>query len=161
MIILYSNFGALEPDVVIPKSQALLDKALALDPDDADIHASLGLLASTRWDVTAAPADLAAAEQAFERAIALNANHAQAVAWYAGQELFTGEYAHAIELFERSLQLDPLARDLAAQPRRELCRDRRASQGARHLARKRADESGLADGTGGDRPASRGPRPAR
>jgi TolB-like protein/Tfp pilus assembly protein PilF len=108
--ILYTNFGALEPDVVIPKSQALLDRALALDPDDADIHASLGLLASTRWAVTSSVADLAAAEQAFERAIALNPNHAQAVAWYAGQEGSNGEYAHAIELYERSLQLDPLAR---------------------------------------------------
>ena len=110
LVILYSNFGALEPDVVIPKSKALLDQALALDPDDADIHASLGLLASTRWDLTGSDADRAAAEAAFERAIALNANHAQAVAWYAGQELFNGEYAHAIELFERSLELDPLAR---------------------------------------------------
>jgi TolB-like protein/tetratricopeptide (TPR) repeat protein len=110
LVILYSNFAALEPDMVIPKSKALLDKALALDADDADIHASLGLLANTRWDVTSSAADLAAAEQAFERAIALNPNHAQALAWYAGQELFRGEYARAIELFERSLQLDPLAR---------------------------------------------------
>jgi TolB-like protein/Tfp pilus assembly protein PilF len=108
--VLYSNFGALEPDEMLPKSKALLDKALALDPDDADIQASLGLLAGTRWDVTSSAADLAAAEKAFQRAIALNANHAQAVAWYAGQELFSGKYAHAIELFERSLQLDPLAR---------------------------------------------------
>jgi len=110
LVILYSNFGALEPDVVIPKAKSLLDKALELDPEDADIHASIGLLASARWGATQSAADLTAAEQAFERAIALNANHAQAVAWYAGQELFDGEYAHAIDLFERSLQLDPLAR---------------------------------------------------
>lgn len=108
--ILYSNFGAVEPDEMLSKSKTLLDKAVALDPDDADIHASLGLLASNRADLTQSAADFAAAEQAFERAIALNANHAQAVAWYAGQELFTGEYAHAIELFKRALQLDPLAR---------------------------------------------------
>jgi TolB-like protein/tetratricopeptide (TPR) repeat protein len=108
--ILYSNFGALEPDMVFAKAKALLDKAVALDPNDADIHASLGLLASTRWDITSSDADLAAAVQGFERAIALNSNHAQAVAWYAGQELFSGKYAHAIELFERSLELDPLAR---------------------------------------------------
>ncbi len=110
LVILYSNFGALEPDAVIPRAEALLDQALTLDPDDADIHASLGLLASTRWDMTGEDADRAGAEQAFERAIALNANHAQAVAWYAGQELFSGEYADAIVLFERSLELDPLAR---------------------------------------------------
>ena len=60
LMILYSNFGALEPDVVLPKAKTLLDKALALDPDDADIHASIGLLASTRWDVTSSDADLAA-----------------------------------------------------------------------------------------------------
>jgi TolB-like protein/Tfp pilus assembly protein PilF len=110
VIILYSNFGALEPDVVLPKAKTLLDKALALDPDDADIHASIGLLASTRWEVTYSDADLAAAEGGFERAIAINPNHAQALAWYAGQEMFRGEYAHAIELFERTLRLDPLAR---------------------------------------------------
>jgi TolB-like protein len=83
--ILYSNFGALEPDEMLSKSKALLDKAAALDPEDADIHASLGLLASNRWDLTHSAADFAAAEQAFEHAIALNANHAQAVAWYAGR----------------------------------------------------------------------------
>ena len=110
LMILYANFGALEPDVVLPKAKTLLDKALALDPDDADIHASIGLLASTRWDVTSSDADLAEALQAFERAIAINSNHAQALAWYAGQEMFRGEYAHAIELFGRTLRLDPLAR---------------------------------------------------
>ena len=159
--ILYSNFGALEPDEMLPKSKDLLDKAVALDPNDADIHASLGLLASTRWDFTRSAADLAAAEQAFERAIALNANHAQAVAWYAGQELFTGDYAHAIELYERSLQLDPLARVSQLNLGESYARDRRASQGARHLARERTEEPGLARRAGIHQPASRGPRAAR
>ena len=48
--------------------------------------------------------------QGFERAIALNPNHSEAAAWYAGQEMLRGEYKHAIELFERALELDPLAR---------------------------------------------------
>jgi TolB-like protein/Tfp pilus assembly protein PilF len=108
--ILYTNFGAIQPDDLFAESKRLLDRALALDPDDADIQASAGLLASTRWDITQADVDLDGAMQGFERAIALNPNHAQATAWYAGQELFRGEYKHAIELFERALQLDPLAR---------------------------------------------------
>jgi TolB-like protein len=108
--VLYSNFGAVEPDTAFPASKVLLDKAIALDADDADIQASLGLAASTRWDVTQDDADLDGAMQGFERALALNPNHAQAAAWYAGQELFRGEYRHAIELFERALELDPLAR---------------------------------------------------
>jgi TolB-like protein/Tfp pilus assembly protein PilF len=108
--ILYSNYGAIEPDEALPESRALLDKAIALDPDDADIHASIGLAASTRWDLTQSREDLAAAERSFQRALELSPNHAQVLAWYAGQELFSGKYAHAIELFERSLALDPLAR---------------------------------------------------
>jgi TolB-like protein len=110
LLLLYYNYDALEPDELFPKSKGLLDKALALDSNDADIHASLGLLASTRWELTGSAADLAAAEQGFERAIALNSSHAQAVAWYASQESNRGDYSHAIELYQRSLQLDPLAR---------------------------------------------------
>jgi TolB-like protein len=108
--ILYTNFGVLDPDELFPESTRLLDKALALDPNDADIQASIGLLASTRFDITQADADIEGAMQGFERALALNPNHSQAAAWYAGQEMFRGEYKHAIELFERALELDPLAR---------------------------------------------------
>lgn len=108
--ILFVNFDVLEPDEVFPKSAELLDKALAIDTEDADIHASLGLLKNSRWNTTQQPADLEQSDEAFERALALNPNHAQAVAWYASSKLDNGDYARAIELFERSLVLDPLAR---------------------------------------------------
>ena len=108
--ILFVNFDALEPDEVFSKSGELLDKALALDTQDADLYASLGLLKNSRWNTTQQRADLDQSDEAFERAIALNPNHSQAVAWYAASKLDTGDYARAIKLFERSLELDPLAR---------------------------------------------------
>jgi TolB-like protein len=110
MSILYVNFDAIEPDEFFSKAPGLLDKALALDTEDADIYASLGLLKNSRWNTTQQRVDLAQSDEAFERAIELNPNHAQAIAWYASSKLDIGEYSRAIELFERSLELDPLAR---------------------------------------------------
>jgi TolB-like protein/Tfp pilus assembly protein PilF len=108
--ILYINFDALEPDEFFPRADALIDKALALDDEDADLYASLGLLRNSHWNTTQQPADLKASDEAFERAIALNPNHAQAIAWYASTKLDTGDYPGAIKLLERSLELDPLGR---------------------------------------------------
>ncbi len=108
--ILYVNYDALEPDEVFPKAAGLLDKALALDTEDADIYASLGLLKNSRWNTMQQPVDLEQSDAAFERAIALNPNHAQAVAWYASSKLDNSAYVEAIKLFERSLELDPLGR---------------------------------------------------
>ena len=159
--ILYVNFDALEPDEVFPKAAGLLDKALALDTEDADIYASLGLLKNSRWNAMQQPVDLDQSDAAFERAIALNPNHAQAVAWYAASKLDTSEYAEAIKLFERSLELDPLARITQTNLAQSYAGTRRISQSARPVARKRADESRLADGARIHRPASRGPWPAR
>jgi TolB-like protein/tetratricopeptide (TPR) repeat protein len=108
--ILYVNFDELEPNEFFSRSAGLLDKALALDTEDADIYASLGLLKNSRWNTTQQPVDLEQSDEAFERAITLNPNHAQAVAWYAASKLDNGDYSQAIKLFERSLELDPLGR---------------------------------------------------
>ena len=112
LMILYSNFGALEPDVVLPKCEDAARQGARARPEMMPISTPRSASWPVhRWDVTSSAArSRRRPTQAFERAIAINPNHAQALAWYAGQEMFHGEYAHAIELFERSLRLDPLAR---------------------------------------------------
>jgi tetratricopeptide (TPR) repeat protein len=108
--ILVQNFGALTPDELFPKSEQLLKRALELDDSDADIYASLGLLKDVIYIVTLQPEAATAAEQAFQKAIELNPNHAQAVAWYAGLEQDRGDFPKSIILYQRALELDPLAR---------------------------------------------------
>ena len=56
--ILYVNFDALEPDEVFPKADGLLDKALALDTEDADIMRRSASSSNSRWNVTQQPVDL-------------------------------------------------------------------------------------------------------
>ena len=145
LIILYSNFGALEPDVVIPKSKALLDKALALDPDDADIHASLGLLASTRWDVTSVSRrsrrgraglrarDRAQSEPCPGRRLVRGAGAVSAASTPTRSSSSSAPCSSTRWRASRRLNLGESYAGIG-----------RASQGARHLARKRADEPGLA-----------------
>jgi tetratricopeptide (TPR) repeat protein len=62
------------------------------------------------YNTTQQPPDLEQANEALQRAIALNPNHAQAISWYASNKLDNGDYAGAVKLFERALELDPLAR---------------------------------------------------
>ncbi|MGH8495863.1 MAG: tetratricopeptide repeat protein [Gammaproteobacteria bacterium] len=108
--ILYYNHGILSADEAFTKSAALLDKALSMESEDADIHASIGLLKTGMWETNQREPDARQAEEAFGKAIALNPNHAQAIAWYASLASDLGDETKSIELFERSLELDPLAR---------------------------------------------------
>lgn len=88
-------------DLILRAKQAAL-RALELDPEMAEAHASLGLIAyeQRQWS-------LALAE--FRRAIELNPNYALAYKWAGLALMMTGRFQEARAEFERALQLDPIA----------------------------------------------------
>ena len=108
--LLFINHTALPMDEAFARAEEALDRALELDPNLADAHASLGLLRSTIWGHRRDDADKALAEAAFEKAITLNPNHARATMWFASLRASENRLDEAIALYNRALQLDPLAR---------------------------------------------------
>ena len=91
-------------------AQASLDRALELDPDLADAYAILGLMKATIWGTSRLGSENIEAEAAYERAIALNPNHASAYMWFASLRDSEERMDEAIELYQKTLELDPLAR---------------------------------------------------
>ena len=110
VLLLSINHFDLRPDEARRVAQDHLDTALELKPELADAYATLGLLKADVWFQTRIGDENLDAAAAFERAISLNPNHAQAYMWFASlrdQEL---RLEDSIAFYHRSLQLDPLAR---------------------------------------------------
>ena len=109
VMLILANHNAISTDEAFPISESALDKAIALDTSDADIYASVGLYKMGLWGIQADKTDRDAAHEAFERALAINPNHVQALMWKAG--LYDeSETSKSIELLQRAIELDPLAR---------------------------------------------------
>ncbi len=78
-------------------------KAVALDPDLAEGHASLGIAELYGHHY------YAEAEKELQRAIALNPNYAMAHHWYSLHQLFQGRAAEALAANDRARELDPFS----------------------------------------------------
>jgi len=84
------------------RAQAAADKALELDPNLAEGHATLGLLEFYyKWNWTKAEAE-------FREAIQLNPSYATAHQWYSGYLTAMGRFPEAAREAELASQLDPL-----------------------------------------------------
>jgi TolB-like protein/DNA-binding winged helix-turn-helix (wHTH) protein/Tfp pilus assembly protein PilF len=89
---------------VIPKARAAAEKALAINPNLAEAHASLGLIVPYfDWDWESA-------RKHFERAIELNPNYATAHHWY-GDAYFRpmGRLDESLAELRAAQRLDPLS----------------------------------------------------
>jgi serine/threonine protein kinase/Tfp pilus assembly protein PilF len=85
------------------KARSAAQRALQLDPDLAEAHASMGLIAMNfDWDWPLA-------EQEFRRAIALDPNNALIRDWYAEYLMAVGRTWASIGQMERARDLDPLS----------------------------------------------------
>jgi TolB-like protein len=93
----------LRPREAIPRARAAAMRALALDDNLAEAHASLGMIkAQYDWDAKGA-------EHEFQRAIELNPNYAIAHQWY-GMHLFaTARFEAAHVELDKAQELDPLS----------------------------------------------------
>ncbi len=109
-LLLWINHIDLPQEEAFSAARNSLETALQLDPNLADAYAILGLLHSTIWTHSMTGDENADAEAAFRRAISLNPNHASAYMWFASLRNVEERLDEAIELYQKSLELDPLAR---------------------------------------------------
>jgi DNA-binding winged helix-turn-helix (wHTH) protein/TolB-like protein/tetratricopeptide (TPR) repeat protein len=101
---LMADYGALSRADSIPKAKAAALRAIELDPDLAEAHASLGAIIADN------EGDAAAAEREFLRALELDPNYAAAHQWYAELLSNVGRFEEAKAAIHRAEQLDPLSR---------------------------------------------------
>ena len=93
--------SGLPVDIQLEKSRPLIDQAILLDPQSSDAFTALG-------DWYRGSGDNEKATQAYEQAIALGPNNANALARYGNMvEFDMSDPASAIKLFRRAIELDP------------------------------------------------------
>jgi len=93
--------GFKAPAEALPKAYFAARKAVEIDPQSAEAHASLGLALSHRWD-------WAGAEAEFKRALELDPQYANAHHWYGDYLSIKGRHEEAVSEARRALELDPL-----------------------------------------------------
>ncbi len=97
----YGNY--LAPSEAFSKARDAAAKALELDPDAPEPHASLGYVKMYfDWNFPAAEAE-------FQKSIALNPSFALAHDWYAVLKLAMGRSGEAQTEFDRAVRLDPFS----------------------------------------------------
>lgn len=100
---LLNQAGAMPATQAMPQAKLALDKALALDPDLAEAHATRGLYLNLyEWDY-------AGAERELRRAMELNPNYPSAHHWLAITYAVQGRFPEADAEMDRALALDPLS----------------------------------------------------
>lgn len=92
--------GILSHSEAAPLARGYAEKALELDSEMAEAHASLGLVLNGQWDLTGA-------ERELRRAIALKPNYAMAYHWNANLLGSLGRHQEALEQEKRAFDLDP------------------------------------------------------
>jgi TolB-like protein/Tfp pilus assembly protein PilF len=111
IVLLFINHRSIPMEDAFSLGHEALDKALLLDPELADTYASLGLLKTTVWgQEQRTGTENVQAEDAFEKALAISPNHARATMWFANLRAAEQNIDEAVELYRRSLEIDPLAR---------------------------------------------------
>ncbi len=96
------------PKEAMPKARAAAIKALEIDDDLAEAHASLALVkVFFDWDWTGAEAE-------YRRAIELNQGYASAHHWYGWYLALMGRLDQATAEMKRAQELDPLSLEITA-----------------------------------------------
>ncbi|MFZ3333479.1 MAG: winged helix-turn-helix domain-containing protein [Candidatus Acidiferrales bacterium] len=93
--------GFMSPAEALPKAYAAAQKAVEIDPQSAEAHASLALVLDHKWD-------WAGAEVEFKRAFELNPQYANVHHWYGDYLSIQGRHDEALVEAKRALELDPL-----------------------------------------------------
>jgi DNA-binding winged helix-turn-helix (wHTH) protein/TolB-like protein/Tfp pilus assembly protein PilF len=95
------GYSIMPPREAMPKAEAAVKKALAIDDTLAEAHASLAYIKFTYdWD-------WAGAEQEFKRALNLNPGYDTAHHWYSHELMALGRPEEGLEEARRALELSP------------------------------------------------------
>jgi len=101
--VLLPGYGAGSPADSYPKAKVAAKKALEIDDELAEAHASMAnVLFLSDWN-------FAESNREFQRAIELNPNYAEAHHWYGGNLLVLGRFDEAVIEMKRAQDLDPLS----------------------------------------------------
>jgi Tfp pilus assembly protein PilF len=101
-LILVGNLSLTNRDEMERRASEAIARALALAPDLAEGHASLGFLEQSRWN-------LGVADVEFRRAIAINPNIVTARHWLANSYRARGDHVNARRELQDARRLDPLS----------------------------------------------------
>jgi TolB-like protein/DNA-binding winged helix-turn-helix (wHTH) protein/Flp pilus assembly protein TadD len=93
--------GFTSPARSLPRAEAAARKAIEIDPQSAEAHASLALVLHHRWDWERAEAE-------FKRALQLDPQYANAHHWYGDYLSVRGRHDEALVEARQALKLDPL-----------------------------------------------------
>jgi TolB-like protein/DNA-binding winged helix-turn-helix (wHTH) protein/Tfp pilus assembly protein PilF len=105
---LISGYDLAPKNETVPKARQAAAKALELDDNLAEAHASMAMIAQNyEWDWKKA-------ESEYRKAIQLDPNYATARHWYAEFLTIQGRFPEALEEIERARQLDPRSLIIAA-----------------------------------------------
>jgi TolB-like protein/Tfp pilus assembly protein PilF len=110
VILLSANHQVIPRDDAFDLAEEYVNTAIDLNPDLSEAFAALGLLKTSIWTATRIGTENLDAEAAFEQALALNPNNAQAYMWFALLRDAEQRTDEAIGYYHRSMQLDPLGR---------------------------------------------------
>lgn len=92
--------GFASPAVALPVAKAAALKAIEIDPQSAEAHASLGLVLHHEWSSDA--------EREFRRALQLDPNYANAHHWFGDYLSVRGRHDEALREARQALGLEPL-----------------------------------------------------
>ncbi|UCH83986.1 MAG: protein kinase, partial [Candidatus Latescibacterota bacterium] len=101
--LMLANYSGSPTDEMFNKVKATASKALDIDPDLGEAHASLALTAWVfDWDWELA-------EAGFQKAIALKSSYVTTHHWYALFLIFMGRFDEAINEIETAVRMDPVS----------------------------------------------------
>ena len=101
--VVLAGLYVLPPQEAYPKAKAAAERALQIEPNLAEAHASLaGVTFQYEWDWRRA-------ELEYQRAIELNPAYATAHQWYAAYLSAMGRHGEALREIETARRLDPLS----------------------------------------------------
>jgi len=91
----------------LPQAKAYAERAIAIDDQLGEPHATLGIIYVQMWQ-------WADAEREYKRAIEISPNYATAYHWYSILLKNQGRYDEAAKIIARAAELDPLSASISA-----------------------------------------------
>jgi TolB-like protein/Flp pilus assembly protein TadD len=101
-LILQYDYGYKNAKIILPKAEKAIRRALELDPNLAEAHASMGLLYSNRHEGGAAIREL-------KKAVELQPSYAEAHNWLSWNYQLLGNAVNALESAKTAVNLNPLS----------------------------------------------------